>query len=382
MSGEDTWIEQIKALSPTEAWALRDDPPKLMHTTDGGASWFDANNTGSNHDYNAFTFFDSLHGCVANRLGMVACTSDGGNSWGQVQTSCTAKEISFASESVGWMVSMNPRGKILYTDNGGTTWTEQIFDPTLQESLNGVSAVSTTTCWAATYNGVMRTTDSGVTWPDTDITLPADSFIMTIYATDADHAWVGGAGLGSRFIMATSNGGETWTTQYSGESGGYFEAIDMLPDNLRGWAVSGDGLVFFTTDGGATWQAQVSGIRTILLDIDFVDAANGWATGTSGVIIHAGDGGGPADTAPPVTTPNRVSGSWVNGSGANLFLSSTDDGVAGGASNTRSTRPPTGPGAGVPGAASPSPASPTAPTRSSTTAWTRPTTRRLSATSF
>jgi len=101
----------------------------------------------------------------------------------------------------------------------------------------------------------------------------------------------------------------------------------MLSDNLHGWAVAGDGVVFFTTDGGATWQAQVSGVSTILLDVDFVDATNGWATGTSGVIIHTGDGGGPADTTPPVTTPNRVSGIWVNAANANLFLSSTDEGV-------------------------------------------------------
>lgn len=328
LQGEDTWINQVVAVSTTEAWAIRDDYPKLMRTTDGGASWYDADNTGLTDDYEAFDFYDSLHGCVGNRVGKVACTSDGGANWGIVQTTCQAQEISFASATVAWMGGMNPRGKILYTDDGGATWEEQVFDATLQRDVRAVAAVSPTTCWAANWDGIMRTTDAGANWPATAFVVPEDAYIGCMTATDADHAWVGGGGTGFRYIMATDDGGATWTTQYSGASGSsYFEAIDVLPDNLHGWAVSGDGVVFFTTDGGATWLPQPSGVSTILLDVDFVDADNGWATGTSGVILHTGDGGGEADAAPPVTTPSRVSGAWVNAANANLYLTATDAGV-------------------------------------------------------
>jgi photosystem II stability/assembly factor-like uncharacterized protein len=56
----------------------------------------------------------------------------------------------------------------------------------------------------------------------------------------------------------------------------------------QGWAV-GAGRVLATTDGGRTWTRQYSG--TAALDqVDFVDARHGWAAGTSG-LLRTTDGG-------------------------------------------------------------------------------------------
>jgi photosystem II stability/assembly factor-like uncharacterized protein len=327
LQGEDTWINQVKAVSTTEAWVIRDDAPKVMHTTDGGASWNGADNTGLSDDFEAIGFYNASVGCICSRLGLVAYTSDGGGTWNTVQTTAQPKEISYATAGVAWMGGLNPRGKVLYTSDGGATWTPQTFQTPQSDSVNDVSAVSATTCWMATWDSVFLTTNSGSTWPETFIALPSGAYINCISATDSTHAWVAGGSTGGRFIMATSNGGSNWTTQYSGSSSSDFNAIDMLPDNLHGWAVSGDGLVFFTTDGGTTWKAQSSGVDTILLDVDFVDATNGWATGTSGTILHTGDGGGPADTTPPVTTPLWTNGQWISSTSANVGFTATDSGV-------------------------------------------------------
>jgi photosystem II stability/assembly factor-like uncharacterized protein len=332
LQGEDTWINQVKAVSATEAWVIRDDAPKVMHTTDGGASWYGADNTGLGGDLYGMFFYDDQHGWISehnysSRQGHVAYTTNGGTDWTVVNVSSAGDYISFGSASVGWMGGMNPRGKVLYTNDGGATWTEQTFQTPQSDSVNGVSAVSSTTCWMATGDSVFLTTDSGTTWPETFIALPAGAYISCISATDSTHAWVAGGSTGGRFIMATNNGGSNWTTQYSGSSSSDFNAIDMLPDNLHGWAVSGDGLVFTTTDGGVDWNAQVSGIDTILLDVDFVNATNGWACGTSGTILHTGDGGGPADTTPPITTPGWTDRMWMNVTSLDVPFTATDAGV-------------------------------------------------------
>jgi photosystem II stability/assembly factor-like uncharacterized protein len=59
--------------------------------------------------------------------------------------------------------------------------------------------------------------------------------------------WVAGAG----HILATSNGGQTWTQQYSGPA--KLDQVDFT-DAQHGWAV-GISSLLGTTNGGATWTA-------------------------------------------------------------------------------------------------------------------------------
>lgn len=48
-------------------------------------------------------------------------------------------------------------------------------------------------------------------------------------------------------------------------------------DNDRGWAVGDSGTILATTDGGASWLAQTSPVPYDFVDVDMVDAQNGWA---------------------------------------------------------------------------------------------------------
>lgn len=332
LQGQDTWVEHVSAVSGTDAWLIQDDPPKLMHTGDG-QYWYDADNTGLTGDLDTVAFATSLVGCVLAHSGKVAYTTDGGATWDIVQTTCSSGEISFADSKNGWMGGVNPRGKLLHTTDGGATWEEQQFETPAANSVAGVAAVDAQTCWALVRTAagpeVLRTTNAGVSWTHIAVPAPAEAFLCTIAASDADHAWLGGGTNSSRLIMATADAGVTWSTQLSAPSGGYVESLDVLKDGLHAWAVAGDGVVFSTTDGGTTWAAQVSGVDTILLDVDFVDASTGWTTGTSGVVLHTSDGGGPADKTPPVTTPSRRNDCWVNASNANLGFTATDAGGVG-----------------------------------------------------
>ena len=66
-----------------------------------------------------------------------------------------------------------------------------------------------------------------------------------------------------------------------------------FPDATHGWAV-GDHVILATADGGATWSSQTASAD--LGSVSFPDALHGWAVGAAGVdqeplILHTGDGG-------------------------------------------------------------------------------------------
>ena len=102
----------------------------------------------------------------------------------------------------------------------------------------------------------------------------------------ATHAWVVGAGR----VLATTNGGQTWTRQYSGAAA--LDQVDFI-DSLHGWAAGTNGLLR-TTNGGATWAA-VGDPCGAIRSVHFVTSDVGYAVaGGSQVRI---DGGMPAPVA-------------------------------------------------------------------------------------
>ncbi len=55
-------------------------------------------------------------------------------------------------------------------------------------------------------------------------------------------------------------------------------------DSSHGWAVGGS-TILATSDGGATWSAQTSGTTNTLFGVSFVDPSHGWAVGDVGTIL-------------------------------------------------------------------------------------------------
>jgi len=138
-------------------------------------------------------------------------------------------------------------------------------------------------------------------WSATDFTLYDVSF------ADAQHGWaVGGNGSGDGsvgIILATADGGATWTVQDAGGGFPMLTAVYAI-DAQTCCAVGGNpitndspGVVLITRDGGATWTVQAS--DHMLRDVMFVDALNGWCVGEyvsssglcSGVVLATDDGG-------------------------------------------------------------------------------------------
>jgi len=65
-------------------------------------------------------------------------------------------------------------------------------------------------------------------------------------------------------------------------------------DAKRGWAVGHDAVILATADGGESWSQQFSAPKEQrpLLDVLFLDAARGFAVGAYGAFYETADGGG------------------------------------------------------------------------------------------
>src|SRR2546426_6173419 len=87
------------------------------------------------------------------------------------------------------------------------TWTLQTSG--VATALNSAWAASYTVCWMCGPGGVVRrTTDGGATWTNAGGGALTGSDLYSIFAFDANSAWVG-AGDGG--LYKTINGGTTWT---------------------------------------------------------------------------------------------------------------------------------------------------------------------------
>jgi photosystem II stability/assembly factor-like uncharacterized protein len=126
---------------------------------------------------------------------------------------------------------------------------------------------------------IMRTTDGGLSWTR-QYTSPI--LLYGLAVADAQHAWVTGE---HSTILYTSNGGQTWVTQTVPIT----LPTDMIlkttaVDAATAWIIANASQGFYilrTTDGGAHWviQKEVDFTVGVASWIDAADAQNAWVVG-------------------------------------------------------------------------------------------------------
>jgi photosystem II stability/assembly factor-like uncharacterized protein len=126
---------------------------------------------------------------------------------------------------------------------------------------------------------ILRSTDHARTWQPAKSTATA-TLTGVAFAPDAAHGWAVGH---DALILATTDGGRTWTKQYQGESL-QDSFLDILAvDAQRVFAVGAYGLFAATEDGGRTWT------RRKITDDDY--HLNRISRGPTGSLYLAGEHG-------------------------------------------------------------------------------------------
>src|SRR5262249_50398072 len=131
-------------------------------------------------------------------------------------------------------------------------------------SWGDVAYVDASHIWAVGSDGsgigmVIFSSDGGATWSPQTSTNPTEGGLFGLDFVDATHGWaVGWGGV----ILATTDG-STWHTQRPFGNQAQLDDVDQV-DTLHGWASGGTGLILATADGGTSWSAQTSGFGSEL----------------------------------------------------------------------------------------------------------------------
>ena len=163
--------------------------------------------------------------------------------------------------------------------------------------IKSISVVDANTAFAAGVQGlILKTADGGKTWSAYPSGQTVD--LYSISFVDANHGWaVGNATFpGGPVIVATTDGGVTWTRQ--GAPAGFSQVLYSVKfkDTQHGWVVGAAGKVARTTNGGTSWQAVTmpAAATFALYGVDFYDLNNGYIAGGSfsaGYVMQSTDGG-------------------------------------------------------------------------------------------
>jgi photosystem II stability/assembly factor-like uncharacterized protein len=166
---------------------------------------------------------------------------------------------------------------------------------------------------------ILHTGDGGQNW--VQLNSPGLSVVQQLAFPDAQHGWVlattDAAGNNTRCaVMATADGGQTWTQQWTGElqQGGRAYQMQFL-DTSNGFALIGDTLIA-TMDGGANWVQRP--IAQGMSGFSFSNSLIGWAVGANS-IWHTTDGG--VTWHSQRTIPDKIKSEFPDDGGVVTFVS-------------------------------------------------------------
>jgi photosystem II stability/assembly factor-like uncharacterized protein len=254
--GGESWQQQLQApvylrcigfADGNVGWAGTLTPTRrLFATRDGGATWSDVANlppvprricglsvVGPNVVFVSGTNYPTETAAVVK-------TTDGGETWSLIDLSDQAAllvDIHFATPERGWVVGGRDavrctgqptsrdvvRPVVLYTEDGGDSWTDLIADWTDHETPHGewgwkIFFVNDQLGYISLENfhdgALLKSTDSGRSWTRLRINdRQRNSNLEGVGFIDETTGWVGGWGdwqFVGGFTSQTTDGGETW----------------------------------------------------------------------------------------------------------------------------------------------------------------------------
>ncbi|MGV8016705.1 MAG: T9SS type A sorting domain-containing protein [Ignavibacteria bacterium] len=273
---------------------------KILKTTNGGNNWFVVKE--SLRMYN-FQVIDSLtiYGRAKNPyMGeSIYRTFNGGAAWDSVSSTWdyVFAGLYFFNKDTGYVgASDGSWGYLLKTTNGGLTLNQIYRDDNpyfgfdlifFKEKVNGENYGY---CNSNLAGAFYKTTNSGNNW--IRITNGLYNNVGAYFFMNKDTGWISNIHGGS-VIQHTTDGGISWTDQYSTLFNNYYTGDIYFSSYNKGWAGASDGyLVYATTTGGQIWGKQIVP-QSRAGGIFFLDSLRGWCyswqisktTNGGGVII-------------------------------------------------------------------------------------------------
>ena len=200
-------------------------------------------------------------------------------------------------------VAVGNYGAIYLTANAGKSW--EARDSQTKVPLFSVDFGDPQHGWAVGKSAeILATTDGGKTWTHQKSPIESTKALFRVRAVDAKTAWaVGDWGA----IAVTTDGGATWQdrslptqkivkdNRADRQENLVLEDVVLYdvawPDAKHGYIAGEMGTFIATDDGGATWHKRELPTEKTLFGIGFASATEGWAVGIDGMLLHTTDAG-------------------------------------------------------------------------------------------
>ena len=247
--------------------------------------------------------------------GSLARTTDSGASWSAVGVptgpGVDVVDVAFPTATLGY--ALDAEGAVYRTDDGGNNW-EILGEarPGVRPSAMTASADGGTVLLFGSF-GALRSANAGVNFDPVEVDI-----VTKARPVEIDRA--GGAvfAYGTRAIVFTSDEGASWRTVKRPGRGSIVE-VDFVDAN-NGYALTSDGRVWKTANRGKTWTDLFTLGRTDGYELAFGDRNNGYvAIGSflgfdAGWVLHTSDGG--ASWRPQLLERNQVGNEGLAAAGA------------------------------------------------------------------
>lgn len=220
----------------------------IMKSTNGGKNWVQTKQLAINNVF----FMNTTTGFGATNTGIFK-TTDSGKTWTSKSSDSFIYSVYFPNETTGYAGAS--QGAIYKTTNGGDTWTKLANNYLINQDVRAIWFYNASVGYILQKNTssssgkVMKTTDGGTTW--TQQTVGGLGF----WFFDADNGIIAGTSGG---LNTTANGGQNWTSKYTGVGA----SIDLYNlafiDKNIGFAVGESGTIIKTTDACETWKKETA----------------------------------------------------------------------------------------------------------------------------
>ena len=240
-----------------------------------------------------------------------------------------AKSLLLAAARAGeQLVTVGERGHVLRSVDQGRTWS-QVVVPT-RAQLTGVSFPDPHHGWAVGHDGViLATTDGGQTWTRQDDGKDLETVYLDVLFLDAERGFAVGAY--SKF-MATTNGGRSWSPAKPSKDEVHYNRITAGADGYL-YLAGEAGLLLVSHDRGATWLKADVPYDGSLFGALTLETGRVILHGLRGHILRSDDHGATwSEEKNPVEVLIMGSARFPSGTivlagqGGNLFVS-RDDGI-------------------------------------------------------
>jgi len=264
---ESLWITRIAFSGAEYGWAIGADT--LLTTRDGGSSWTDEPlpiRFGAR--LQALACPGAGQVCLAGDDGVLCTTQDYGRNWAKHRYGVhiqSIKAIRFPTERTGYILGGNYNHGLMYrTHDDAASWQE------MAATMRGYRACA----FVGDHHCYLLPKDSGVFVSDTRAHGGSRQELLA----------------GHGVILASADGGETWTEQPLGVYG--VDLYDLaFTNHLNGFVVGASGTLLVTVDGGVDWSQHPLGTDDLLYRITFPTPNTGYILADSHSLLITRDAG-------------------------------------------------------------------------------------------